>query len=65
MLGTQDLLVILIIVIVLFGRKRIPDIVKGIREGIKNYKKSMSEPDEINVTTKAHKDNKEGQESRK
>lgn len=65
MLGTQDLLVILIIVLVLFGRKRLPDIIKGIREGIKNYKKGVSEPDEINVTPKKNKDSKEGRESRK
>jgi len=56
MLGTQDLLVILAIAIVVFGAKRIPEIGKSIGEGIKNYKKSLSEPDEINITPKKDKD---------
>lgn len=56
MMGTQDLLVILAIAIVVFGAKRIPEIGKSIGEGIKNYKKSLSEPDEINVTPGKDKD---------
>ncbi len=58
MIGTQDLLIVLVIVLVLFGKRRVPDLVKGIKEGIKNYKKGLSEPDEIDVTPKKKKDNK-------
>jgi sec-independent protein translocase protein TatA len=65
MVGTQDLLIVLVIVLVLFGKKRIPDIAKGIKEGIKNYKKAMSEPDEINVTPKKDKGGKDVQKSEK
>ena len=46
MLGTQDLMIILVIVIVIFGAKRLPEIGKGIGEAISGFKKSMSEPDE-------------------
>jgi sec-independent protein translocase protein TatA len=56
MLGTQDLLVILAIAIVVFGAKRIPEIGKSIGEGIKNYKKSLSEPDAIDITPKKDKE---------
>jgi len=59
MLGTQDLLVILAIAIVVFGVKRIPEIGKSIGEGIKNYKKGLSEPDEIDVTPEKNKQDKE------
>lgn len=56
-LGTQELLIILVIVIVLFGATRLPQIGKGIGEAIKNFKKATSEKDEIDVTPK--KDNTE------
>jgi sec-independent protein translocase protein TatA len=40
-LGMQELIIILIIVFFLFGAKRLPEMGKGIGEGIKNFKKSM------------------------
>jgi sec-independent protein translocase protein TatA len=40
-LGTQELLVILVIVIVIFGANKIPQLGKGLGEGIKNFKQSM------------------------
>jgi len=52
MLGTQDLLIGLAIVVVLFGAKKLPELAKGIGESIRNFKKGMSEPDEIDVTPK-------------
>jgi len=51
-LGMPELIVILIIVIVLFGATRLPEIGKGIGSAIKNFKKATSEPDEIDVTPK-------------
>ncbi len=49
-LGTTELVIILIIIVVLFGATRLPEIGKGIGLAIKNFKKSTSEPDEIDVT---------------
>ncbi len=49
-LGMQELLVVLIIVLVLFGATRLPEIGKGIGQAIRNFKKATSEPDEIDVT---------------
>ncbi|RJQ38564.1 MAG: twin-arginine translocase TatA/TatE family subunit [Nitrospiraceae bacterium] len=51
-LGMQELIIILIIVLVLFGARRLPELAGGIGKAIKNFKKSMSEPDEIDVTPK-------------
>jgi sec-independent protein translocase protein TatA len=51
-LGMQELVIILIIVIVLFGATRLPEIGKGIGQAIRNFKKASSEPDEIDVTPK-------------
>ncbi|MBI4685380.1 MAG: twin-arginine translocase TatA/TatE family subunit [Nitrospirae bacterium] len=51
-LGMQELIVILIIVLVLFGASRLPQIGEGVGKAIRNFKKSMSEPEEIDVTPK-------------
>jgi sec-independent protein translocase protein TatA len=51
-LGMQELIIILIIVLVLFGASRLPELGKGIGQAIRNFKKGMSEPEEIDVTPK-------------
>jgi len=51
-LGMQELLVILVIVIVLFGATRLPEIGKGVGQAIRNFKKGVNEPEEIDVTPK-------------
>ncbi len=51
-LGPTELIIILIIVVILFGAKRLPEIGKGIGEALRNFKKSTSEPTEIDVTPK-------------
>ncbi|HYR89749.1 MAG TPA: twin-arginine translocase TatA/TatE family subunit [Terriglobia bacterium] len=40
-LGPMELVLVLIIVFFLFGAKRLPEMGKGIGEGIKNFKKSI------------------------
>ena len=51
-LGTQELIIILVIIVVLFGATRLPQIGSGIGQAIKNFKKSIKEADEIDVTPK-------------
>ena len=50
-LGIWELLLILILVVVLFGRK-LPDLGEGLAKGIRNFRRTMREPDEIDVTPK-------------
>jgi len=64
-LGMPELIVILIIIVVLFGASRLPEIGKGIGLAIKNFKKSTSEPDEIDVTPKKKAEEKAGEEKGK
>jgi sec-independent protein translocase protein TatA len=40
-LGTGELLVILVIVILIFGVNKIPQLGKGLGEGIRNFKASL------------------------
>jgi len=49
-LGTQELIIILVIIVVLFGATKLPQIGSGIGQAIKNFKKSVREADEIDVT---------------
>ena len=42
-LGYQELLIILVIVLILFGANRLPEIGRGIGRGIKNFKDATKE----------------------
>jgi len=43
-----ELLIVLVIVVLLFGAKKIPGLAKGLGQGIKEFKKSMKdEPEEV------------------
>ena len=44
-IGLPELLILLAIVFFLFGAKRLPEIGKGIGEGIKNFKGAMKRSD--------------------
>ena len=45
--GTQ-LLVIALIILVLFGGRKIPELAKGLGSGIKNFKNALNENDATN-----------------
>jgi len=51
-IGMTELIIILVIVVILFGATRLPQIGKGIGEAIRNFKKATTEPPEIDVTPK-------------
>lgn len=55
-IGMQELLVILVIVVVVFGAKRLPELGSGIGKAIKNFKKATNEVDEIDVTPREKSD---------
>lgn len=49
-LGVAELLVILVIVLIIFGAGKIPEIGEGLGRGIKNFRRATRAPDEIDVT---------------
>ncbi len=47
-LGFQELIVIFLIILILFGAKKIPDIAAGLGRGIRDFKRAMKDTgDEI------------------
>ena len=51
-IGLQELLIILVLVLVIFGAKRLPEIGGGLGRAIRNFRQAASEPDEIDITPK-------------
>lgn len=51
--GFQELLVILMIVIVLFGATRLPQLGRGLGEGISNFKKGLKGDDSKSALNEA------------
>ncbi len=48
-LGASELLLVFAIVILLFGSKKIPELAKGIGQGINEFKKSQNTKDDKNT----------------
>lgn len=48
-LGMQEILIIAFVVLLLFGGKKIPELMKGLGKGVKSFKEGMNEiEDQIN-----------------
>ncbi len=52
-IGIPELLIILVIVLIIFGANKLPEIGSGMGRAIKNFKKATGEPEEIDVTPKS------------
>ena len=61
-LGIPELLLILILILVLFSRK-IPELGSGLAKSIKNFRRTMNEPDEIDITPKDERKEKDKRSS--
>lgn len=50
MIGATEIILIGAVVLLIFGGKKIPELMKGMGKGVKSFKEGMSEPsdDEIN-----------------
>jgi len=64
-LGMPELLVILFIALLIFGAKRLPEIGSGIGRAIRDFKRAMKEPPEIDVTPREEKPLEEKKEKEK
>ncbi len=51
-IGTQEILVLLVVALVIFGANKLPEIGNGLGRAIRNFKRASSEPDEVDITPK-------------
>jgi sec-independent protein translocase protein TatA len=58
-LGYQEILLILVIVLILFGAQRLPDLARSLGSSVKEFKKGVTElKDETSLTQKKDGDKK-------
>lgn len=55
-LGMPELIVILVIIVIIFGAGKLPEIGSGIGKGIKNFKKATREEDKPEKIEEEKKD---------
>jgi sec-independent protein translocase protein TatA len=55
-LGYQELLLILVIVLILFGAQRLPDLARSLGSSVKEFKKGVSEIQKDDTSAAAKKD---------
>ena len=46
-LGPTEILIIAFVVLLLFGGKKIPELMKGLGKGVKNFKEGMNEVTDV------------------
>ena len=51
-IGSTELFIVLAIVVVLFGARRLPELGSGVGSAIRNFKSGLSGKDEVDVTPK-------------
>ncbi len=49
-IGMPELLILLLIILIIFGAGKLPEIGTGFGKAIRGFKKGLAEPDEIDVT---------------
>jgi sec-independent protein translocase protein TatA len=64
-IGWQEILLILLIALLLFGAKKIPDLARGLGKGIKEFKKGMREIDNPVEDTKKEEETEKDKEKEK
>lgn len=63
-LGTPEILIIALVVLLLFGGRKIPELMKGVGKGIRSFKKGMNEDDENTndkISSDSHSDKDGGE----
>jgi sec-independent protein translocase protein TatA len=58
-LGMQEILVIALVVLLLFGGKKIPELMRGLGKGVKSFKDGLNDTEEKEKKEDAKKENEE------
>ena len=62
-LGVWELAIILVVIVIIFGVGKLPELGTGLGEGIKNFKKAYQDTKTIDVTPEEEAKTKDGGES--
>lgn len=52
--GGWELIVIILIVVLLFGGRKIPELMKGLGQGMKEFKKARNEEEDVSKSDKTN-----------
>ncbi len=58
-LGMQELLIILLIVLILFGASRLPQLARSLGSSVKEFKKGVQEEPDVSKSEKSEEKKKE------
>ncbi len=58
MFGTWEIVLIVLVIVLLFGGKKIPELMKGVGKGVKSFKEGMNEVEKEIKDVDATVDNK-------
>ena len=61
-LGGSELLVIMLVVLLLFGGKKIPELMRGLGKGVRSFKEGVNGKDELNNTSESEQVNSQKEE---
>ena len=57
-LGTTELLVIAVVILLFFGGKKIPELMKGLGSGVNEFKKAAKGEEDVNAASKKEEEEK-------
>ncbi len=55
-LGTTEIIIIVLIVLILFGGKKIPELMRGLGSGVKEFKKATNDDDDRRLDDRRYDD---------
>ena len=59
-IGIQEILLVLVVVMLLFGARKLPEIGSGLGRAIRNFRRAYTEPDEVDITASSKKNAGQG-----
>lgn len=64
-IGTQEIILIVLVVLIFFGGKKIPELMKGLGKGVRSFKEGMNGSDNDSNTGNSGKDTSISNNARK
>lgn len=61
-IGTQEIVIIALVALLIFGGKKIPELMRGLGRGVNSFKKGMKEDLEDDIKAESKQENSEKKE---